>query len=340
MLVTPRPADRRLVPRVVALALALAAAGVAAQETAPDPAEPPQRRIEHGDIVRIFSGDVEIPEGVERHGSVVSIGGDVQIHGVLDGDVVVIFGSLRLTGEVQGQVVGVLTDLSLEGARVHDQIVSVLGDLERRNVVGGDRVVHIGLPGVRFPGFLKLLSWLRLAALLLVFVLLVLLAALVPERIRAIGEDAPVRYVQAFFVGLLGYIAAWAVLILVSVTLIGGPLAYVAFVAAKWLGVAGLFYAIGRRLARGMGRELSPFAAVVLVFGVYAAILIALGAAGFPGLLAIVVVRLVFLCLFEIPGLGLVLLTRAGTRGAWRTVPAPPTPPGPPPAAAPASAGP
>jgi len=330
MFVIPRPAERRLVAWSVALALGLAAVGVAAQESAPGTAaaEPPQLRVEHGDIIRIFSDDIEIPKGVERHGSVVSIGSDVRIDGVLDGDAVVIFGSLHLTGEVEGQVVGVMADLSLEDASVHDQIVSVFGGLDRRNVVVGDRVVHIGLPGVRFPGFLKLLSWLRLAALLLVFVLLVLLVALVPERIRAIGEEAPVRYVQAFFVGLLGYIAAWAVLILVSVTIVGGPLAYVAFVAAKWLGVAGLFYTIGRRISRGIGRELSPFAAVLLVFGVYAAILLALGTAGLPGLLAIGVVRLLFLCLFEIPGIGLVLLTRAGTRGA------PPAPP----AAAPASA--
>jgi hypothetical protein len=323
---------RRRAPLAAVILVLAAHAGSGLRATQADP-ETPERRIEHGDIVRIFSGDIEIPRGVERRGSIVSIGGDVRIDGVLDGDAVVIFGTLHATGEVEGQVVGVMTDLTLDGARVGDQVVSVLGGLERRNVSIGDGVVHIGIPGMRVPGLLTLLAWLRLAALLFVFVLLVLLVALVPERVAVIAEDAPVRYVQAFFVGVLGYIAALSVLLLVSVTLIGGPLAYVAFVAAKWLGVAGLFYAIGRRFARGFGRDLSPFAAVLLVFGVYAAILLGLGTAGFPGLVAIAVIRLLFLCLFEIPGLGLVLLTRAGARGAGRPVPLPivplsPTPPG------------
>lgn len=308
---------------LLSLALALGVPALAQTDEAT-----PAPRIERGDIVRVFSGDmVEIPRGVERRGSVVSIGGDVRIDGTLDGDVVVILGNVRVTGEVRGQVIGVLTDLTLDGARVDDQVVSILGGLERQNVSIGDRVVRIGIPGMRFPGFLTLLTWFRLAALLVVFVLLVLLVSLVPERVRAIGEDAPVRYVQAFFVGVLGYIAALSIFLLVSVTLIGGPLAYVAFVAAKWLGVAGLFYAIGRRISRGLGRELSPFAAVLLLFGVYAVLLIALGAAGLAGLAAIVVVRLVFLCLFEIPGFGLVLLTRAGARGAERLGPPPATPP-------------
>ncbi len=313
-------------------------AGSAAQETPPEPSDAPPRRVEHGDLVRVFSGDLRVPRDVERFGSVISIGGDVEIEGELHGDAVVIFGSLRLTGEVHGQVVGVLADLDMENARVHDQIVSVLGSLERENVEVGNQVVHIGLPGVRFPGFLTLLSWLRLAGLLLVFVLLVLLAALVPDRIRTIGEEAPLRYVQAFFVGLLGYVVAWTMLILVSVTLIGAPIAYIAFVAAKWLGVAGLFYAVGRRLARGFGRELSPFAAVLLVFGLYAAVLIALSWAGFPGLLVIGLLRLLFLCLFEIPGFGLLLLTRAGTHAVSPPGAAPPMPT--PQAPQPASAGP
>jgi len=328
---------------VCGVVCALVACGVVlplgAQEAPSDPQEPPRRRVEHGDLVRVFSGEIRIPRDVERYGSVVSIGGDVEIDGELHGDAVVVLGSLRLTGEVHGQVVSVLADVQMEDARVHDQIVSVLGSLERRNVEVGDQVVHIGLPGVRVPGFLTLLSWLRLAGLLLVFVMLVLLSALVPDRIRTIGEEAPVRYVQAFFVGLLGYVVAWTMLILVSVTLIGAPLAYVAFVAAKWLGVAGLFYAIGRRIARGLGRDLSPFGAVLLVFGIYAAVLILLGTAGLPGLLAICLLRLLFLCLFEIPGLGLLLLTRAGSRGAPRPIIAPPVPPAPPPSGEPAHAG-
>ena len=38
------------------------------------------------------------------------------------------------------------------------------------------------------------------------FVLLLLIVALVPERVRFLGEEAPVRFVAAFFIGLLGYI--------------------------------------------------------------------------------------------------------------------------------------
>lgn len=296
-----------------------------------------------GDVVSIFSGDIHIPAGLHQHGSVVCLGGEARIEGEVDGDVVVILGSLENHGTVQGSVTGVLTEQHHSDARIDGELVSVLGSIELERTRVTNKLVNIlgtlksdatsSTPSVNFgfgswfPSLLSLFFWLRLLRLLAIFVLLLLLAALVPERIRLIGEEAPVRYALAFFVGLLGYLGLLVVVGLLAATVVGLPLAIFLYAILKWLGIAGIFFAVGRRLGRALGRDISLLGAVMLSFGLYVLITLAPTPLGLFGLVLSGALWLLFFFVIQVPAVGLVLLTWAGGRSGRTTPFVPPNPP-------------
>lgn len=281
-----------------------------------------------GDLISVFGGRIVVPSNVRQRGSVISIGGDVIIEGEVTQDVVVILGSLTLTGRVDGMVSAIMSDQELRNAYVDDEYFSIFGSMEMEHARIGHDFIHILGPldqdgystrpmvnvGNWLPGFWTFVIWARMLRLLTVFVLLLLLAALIPERIRLIADEAPVRYLSAFFVGLLAYLGLWVLLVLVSVTVIGLPVAIVGYYVLKWLGVAGIFYAVGRRLGRGFGREMSLLGALLLTFAIYALVTIATAPLGIVGLLIATLLRVIFFVVVEAPAIGLVLMTRFGTR--------------------------
>lgn len=331
-------ADRTLTAAAFTLLALLGLGTITAQEPpASGEAAEASPRHDYGELVSVFTGGVEVPENTVRHGDVVCIGGHVRVAGEVRGSVVVVMGSLELTGAVSQDVVGVLSELRIDGVEIDGDLINVLGGLDRRETRVGGQFTDIGV-GAWFPGVLTLLTWFRVVGILVVFVLLVVLVALAPERVRLIGEQAPVRYVSAFFLGILGYLLLIVVLLpLATVTLIGLPILWISFAVVKWLALGGMFHELGSRIGRGFGREMSPLGAVLLVFGLYAALMLGLSALGVVGLFAIGLLRLLFWLLFEVPAVGLAMLTRLGTRRAGevtltgreplpRAVPADPTP--------------
>lgn len=307
----------------------------------------------YGDKVSVFSGDVHVPHDIRQRGTVVCIGGDVFIEGTVTQDVVVILGTLKLTGSVGGQVTGVLSDLELRNAEVSGALVSVGGGLELENSTVEREMVNVlgsldrdelsraigKTVNIGFTSIWTLLFWLRLFHKFIVFVLLLALVLLVPERIQLMGDEAPVRYVQAFFVGLLGYLLFWVVLVVLSFTVVGVPVLVFAFYVVKWMGIAAIFHAVGRRLGRGVGASLSVLGSVMLVFAIYTIGMLAPAALGLVGLLVIAVLKVLFFLLVAMPGVGLAILTRVGGSSSARGASA--RPPGAAPeAAAPLDAGP
>jgi hypothetical protein len=327
-----------------ALAMLLPAGSVGAEETTL--AELPREIDRWGDQVSVFSGNIHVPANMRLRGSVVCIGGSALIEGRVTGDVVVILGGLEISGSVGGAVTGVLSDMELRDAEVSRELVSVLSGLQlerstvRRelvNILGPldrdeltelkDQLVNIGFGGKWFPSIASLIFWLRLFHKFMVFVLLLVIVLLVPERIRLMGEEAPVRYVPAFFVGLLGYLAMLVVVGLLTVTFIGIFPALFAFYVLKWMGIAAIFYAVGRRLGRAVGASLSVLGSVLLVFALYVVLMLAPTPLGWMGLGLVGVLKLVFFLAFEVPAVGLVILTRLGAPRSGVEVVAPPAPP-------------
>jgi hypothetical protein len=260
-------------------------------------------------------------------GDVVAVGADAVIEGEV-GDVWIVGGTLTLRGHVRGQVVAVLTRIDMEDAQIDGRFVNVAGSLRKRASHVGGRFTNFGVWDWlgRFPSPFGvvggLMFWRLLLKLLLAFVVVLLLSSLAPERIRLIGEEAPQRYVPALFVGLVGYLAASLLMLLALLTVVGLPVALLLFRVLKWLGIAGIFLAVGRRTGRAMGREMSMLGSVFLAFSLFSLVALSPYLAGFAGAPWWMVLSwhsLVFCGVWifvAAPGLGLVILTRAGSRSS------------------------
>jgi hypothetical protein len=263
--------------------------------------------------------DVTIGPDETYDGDVVCVRGHARIEGHVNGNVTVVLGTLDLSGAVSGDVVTVLSGSKLAPSTVVEgDLTNVAGSLERSGATITGHVVNIpvGIPslglGPRWgPGasiFYGIFFWWKLFALFLFFVCALVLAALVPDRIRLISEEVPVQ-------------------VFLTITLIGIPLAFLLFLSftvLKWLAMCGIFHQLGWRIGRAFGREMSLLGGILL------------------GLLPFALLRFLPLCigwsiwfLVEIVAFGCLIVTRVGTR---RSLPIasphpPPHPPPPPPAA-------
>jgi hypothetical protein len=298
----------------------------AQEATEPAPVESPTPVRRHGDLLSVFSGDIHIPAHVEQWGTIVSVGGDVVVEGKVRGEIVVVGGSLQLSGSVRGSAIGVLTNMAVHDAEISDQLINIAGTLDEESTYVGHQRVDLGFGdgwmtlAKPFGVLGALLFWGRLVKLLVVFILILILAALVPDRIRTIAEAAPRRLVPAFLMGLLGYLGLWVVIALLAVTIIGVPLAIFLFIVLKWLGISGMFYFFGHRLGRAVGREMSLLGAVMLGFLPFVLLILLPSAFGVPGLLIAILIHCMIWLFLEVPAVGLVLLTRAGSPPPQRMV--------------------
>jgi len=346
---------RRLPFVVPVLLLVLAIAGANGARGAGDDAEKPSAPAadpspdrkepsfsEHWDQgwgdqqeVSILS-DLDVPAGKVHDGDVVCIGGKVTVAGEVTGDVVIIGGSLDLSGSVRGDVVGVGSAFTLaQGSTIDGELVNVLGALDNRGArVAGQKVnIPFGLmiPGVKAPFAVlgAIIFWATVVGLALFFVAIFLFAALAPHRIRVLSEETPVSILWAFIIGLGVYAALPIVEFLLVCTVIGIPILFClhfVFLVLKWLGMVGILHFLGSRLGRLFGRDFSLVGSILLSFALLAAIkLVPFLVGGIAGLVFLLAVKLFVWLFLEVPGVGLIFLTRAGSRPRRQSPAVPPT---------------
>ncbi len=294
----------------------------------------PATRSRHraGDFA-MFS-HVQVASGEVHRGDLVSVLGDVRVDGEVTGDVVVIGGNVRVSGSVGGDLVGIFSRISLEReGDVRRDVVNVLGHLDNAGATG-NRVVDIPLIGVPagwkapFGMIGSLIAWMGILWTIMTFLLLLLVAGFASDRVRTLSAEAPVSYLWAFLAGLGGYVALWVINVILFVTVVGIPLAlvvYAAFIVLKWAGVAGIYHFVGRSVGRLLGRELSLLPAILVGFLPFALLHLLPLLAGGAGILFAVAFRLAFWVFVEIPAVGLVILTRVGSRSGAATLAPPPT---------------
>jgi hypothetical protein len=273
-----------------------------------------------------LGGTVTVPANEIRRGEIVNVGGDVLIEGRISGNVVVIGGSVVVSGEIGDQLVAVMSDVHLEdGAEVGRGLVNVLGDLEDEGANVHGEFVNLDL-GLRLPGLGAPLSalailvfWWKLIKLVLVFFLIVLMAALVGDRVQRIGEEMPLRPLLSLFVGFVFCILGVPLIfILMVVSLIGIPMIPIAiliFMVLTCLGLAGIFHFLGHRIGRLFGRDMSLLGAMLLGYLIIGLVML------IPFLGWMVWTVTVWM------GIGLLFTTRLGSappRGAEVTAPPPP----------------
>jgi hypothetical protein len=260
------------------------------------------------DIVRVFA-DAEVPPDQE-----------------VEGDVVAVFGSVRVEGRVLGNVVAVFGSVSLEpGASVNGDAVAVGGGLEQSPgaIVRGESVslgflpIRWGVPGLRAMIGVVLMGW-----ILTVFVGW-LVTLVFPTRLLRIAATASRRVAAALFLGLFSAPLLIIAMVLLFVTVIGIPIAFIlplVYVFVVWIGQLASAYMLGSRLLRRRLGEGTPFMPIVMgtlfvaVFFVLGALLA--GPEGATRTLALFFSLLGALLVigFSVVGTGAVLLSRFGSR--------------------------
>ena len=279
------------------------------------------------------SSDSYVPAGEIHKGDLVTIMGDARVDGEVTGQVVVVLGRLEMNGTARDQVVSVLSDTVIgPEARIGGNLVNVgwLMKREHGSEVGGE-VINVSF--MQFVPFLDhghgwtRLLWLffvwKLIQLAGLFLMVLLVAALVPRRAAQIAAAFPEKWEWALLTGLLAYAGMVIACIILAITLIGIPLAIAlgfAVKVTKWLGLASIMFLIGQTIGRNLfKRDLSHLACVMGGFVVYA-------------LLSLIpLFGWVFAIVLNMLAVGIALLTKFGADEPWgrgRSLPSPPRPDG------------
>jgi hypothetical protein len=280
-----------------------------------------------GDRVSI-GGDVVIATGESVPGSLVVIGGNAEVRGEVRGDVVVIGGALTVQGHVGGQVVALGGPVTLSGGTRLDRDLAVMGgDLTRTDADVAGRVDYVALALQPGPGSLVLapspsdLQNGHLARLLAVRavqigLLLALLVALglattlfFPRRIEVMSLTLQDAFWPSALMGLLTLPVGLGLSLVFAATLVGAPLGLLvgfALATASALGLVALAQTLGERAWEAFFPRREP--------GVLATTggLLVLLALALPLFAVSPLVGVFGLWLVALPGLGAVLLSRAG----------------------------
>jgi hypothetical protein len=272
-----------------------------------------------------------VPAGELRSGDLVVLGRGAEVEGVLAGTLVAVGGSVRVTGRVEKDVIAFGGDVVVEpGAQIRGDLLAIGGEVRTPTghspAVAG-RVLSVGQLEATFAAELQtsplaakpasgLLLAFRLVLLFLWLVLGLVLVRFVPRPVAAAAGFLPGRLATMAALGTAGVLSSLLVtafLLLVlpaKAGLVVTALLLAVLGAAKAFGLASVFVAVGRRLARGATRG-SP------LFGDPAAL--ALGLA-FLGLLSLVPVAgpLVW-AVASLLGIGAALVV-AARRAALRPV--------------------
>lgn len=197
---------------------------------------------DHGDaLVRIF-GDIQVPRGKRVSDDVVAVFGSVTVEGEVDGDVVAVLGSVHVRdgAEVQGEVVSVggVVDQA-DGAVIQGQTVSV-----------GFLPHSWGVPALPFT--LGAIAAFWVAAVFAGWIF----ALAFPARLVRIANTASRRTGASFLLGIASVPGFVALVMLMFVTVVGIPLAFLlpfAYIILTYAGFLVGAYVLGSKL---IGRTL------------------------------------------------------------------------------------
>jgi len=220
----------------------------------------------------------DVPAAEIRAGDLVVLGREAVVDGVLRGTLVAVGGTVRLSGRVEKDVVALGGDVVLgEGAEVVGDLLAVGGTVSLpagARKVGG-RVLTVGELEAAFASELQtsplasrpasgLLLAFRLVLLLLWLGAGLLLLRFLPRPVSDAATIVPGRLATVAAIGaaavLAGLLASAFLLLVLPATagLLAAVLLVAALAVAKVFGLAVVFVAVGRRLARGARRG-TPF---------------------------------------------------------------------------------
>ncbi len=322
------------------------------------------KRVRFDDTVDVSiptrSPHIEVGPGIHIESddaSIVRMGSDIVIDSteVVDDAVVALFGNVTVRGHVSGDVVAVLGSVTLEpGSTVDGDAVAVVGSLEQAPdaTLHGQGISVTFLPVHRGIAPLRALAIVLFVAWLLSMVAGGVLGLLFQNRLVRVAQTLAERAGWSLLLGILlpplGVIAA----VLLMVTLIGVPVAFLlplVYLFVVWMGTVAATYllgcrATGRELGRGLGVPLLVGTLIVgVLFGIGATVA---GNHSVLGSLALFfpLLGVLLATSLSVIGSGAVIVSRFGTQpraaaGVAQSVASPGVPPmpqGPPAGTAPA----
>lgn len=212
-----------------------------------------------------------VPASQVRAGDLVVLGRDAAVAGVLSGTLVAVGGTVRLTGRVEGNVLAFGGDVVLgSGARVGGDLLAVGGTVRAPAGTGravGGRVLTVGELEAAFAAELQtsplaarpasgLLLAFRFFLLLLWLVLGLLFIRFAPRPVSVAAGSLRGGLATIAAIGTAGVLSSLLVSVFVLLVLpamaglVLTALLLAVLLAAKAFGLAAVFVAVGRRLAR------------------------------------------------------------------------------------------
>jgi hypothetical protein len=314
-------------------------------------------RLKRDEKVGIFS-DVYVDSSEYVRKAAVAVMGSITVDGQVAGDAVAVFGDAHINGVVSGDVVAPFGMVYLgENGVVEGDVVAVDVEAADNSVIGGS-IQQTELPRLSWMpqeyGVASIYALLVAAAFgkaVLFLILGLLTLAISPRNVRIVEERITSAPLKAFLWGLLFEVLIFPVALLLIVTVVGIPVAFlglpVLLVAAGVLGFVAQGRIIGSRLLSWNGAPTQSgvqFVAGALVL--FAPLLIGLGlftpteggldSVRFAATL-LIFLGVALLYLSSTLGIGAALISRLGTRTpkqGYRGLPAPSGNMPPPPTAA------
>ncbi len=181
---------------------------------------------ENGDKISLFN-DITITKPV--NGNVISVLGNVSVDSHISGQVVAVFGDVTINAEVSGQVVTVFGKTILTKDAVINGDIIIMGSLSRNDearVLGQE----VRIFGESMNLDIGAIIYLRLAFIIL-FALAALIAGLLilvisKEQYINIAKNIEKNIGKKLLLGILSFLAACILLLLLLVTLIA-PILYI-----------------------------------------------------------------------------------------------------------------
>jgi hypothetical protein len=287
--------------------------------------------LNEGDIVK-FGKDVTVEKGDTVSGDVVCIGGNVFVKGSVEGSVVSIGGDVFVssTGVIEKDATSIGGDVKKESGAIVRGQTQGLGFLPGRFMV-----FHPGAFWSRGIGFL-----ITLLIIIFLFFLSIISLALVPRNIQKIKDEVSRNPWKSALIGFLGEILILPAFILLVITIIGIPVAFLVLplfiLAAMILGFTSVSLIVGEKLKQNT--NLKPQTQMLtLALGVLAVEFLSLFANFlriFCGLftpLCVIFAILGFMITYVVftIGFGGAILTLLGTRPKDKTATAAPATPEP-----------
>lgn len=265
-----------------------------------------------GDLV-IFGGNAELQEDSTVQGSVLLLGGNADVNGTVQGELALVGGNADLgsSAVIQGNVVSLGGNLQrAQGSEIGGDVISAdefsipfsFPQLRTTRIVG-----PFDGPNVRFAPVWNVL-WFFFRSLLLA-ALAILVVMFWPNPTARTASAVVSQPILAGGLGLLTFIVAPILLVVLAITIILSPvslLAFILLVVACVFGWIAVGLEVGDRLAEAFGWEIHPAASAGLGTLAMSLVVGGIGLVPCVGWLAGFVVVAI--------GLGAVLLTRFGSR--------------------------